>query len=186
MSGAKILTLAASFREPSLNKQLLALAQQDLQTAGATITEASYGTFDSPSYKAMNEPLPQGAQLFADRLLAHDGIVMAVPEYNWSIPGGLKNLIDWLSVDPRAPLNGKVALLMCASPSSRGGIMGLSQLREVLQVLGCWVYPQLIGIGKADAQLKPQGLTKQADQEHLTRCVTDFVRATNALKHAPA
>ena len=184
MSAVRILTLAASLREPSLNKKLLALAQHPLKAAGARITEVEYANFDAPIYSATTKTLPQGAARFADALLAHDGIVVAVPEYNWSIPGGLKNLIDWVSIDDRNPFAGKVALLMCASPSSRGGIMGLSQLREVLQVLGCWVYPQIIGIGKADGQLTPDGLTKAADQEHFTRSVTNFVRATNALVHA--
>ena len=179
----RLIALAASFRKPSLNQQLLALAMGGLVTNGADVTELDYTACDAPTYKALDEPLPQGARYLADALLSHDGIVLAVPEYNWSIPGGLKNLIDWLSVDPRAPLKGKVALLLCASPSARGGIMGLSQLRDVLQVLGCWVYPQLIGIGKADVQLKETGLTKAADQEHLNQSVNDFLHTVNRLRH---
>src|SRR5262249_10298784 len=114
-------------------------------------------------------------------IAAHDGLLIATPEYNWSIPGGLKNLIDWLSVDPRAPLNGKTALLMCASPSMRGGFNGLIHLRLPLESLGFWIYPQMIGIGRAQEQLTVDGLARESDRQHLLYCVNDFIRATKAL-----
>lgn len=183
MSKPKILTIAASFRTPSLNKELISIASKEL-VKGAIVTDLAYAQCDAPTYQRVDDALPKGAKLLADSLLAHDGFVIASPEYNWSIPGGLKNLIDWLSVDPRKPLDGKVALLMCASPSSRGGVIGLNQLRTALQVLGCWVYPHLISIGNAPEQMKNGALAKAKEQKYLSNCVTHFVEATNALTHA--
>lgn len=181
----KLLALAASYRPDSLNRKLLTLASNAAQEIGASVTWIEFADCEAPLYRGepVVETLPPGIELFSHALREHDGLLLATPEYNWSIPAALKNLIDWLSIDPRAPLNGKTALAMCASPSARGGISGLQQLRTPLEVLGMWVYPQLIGIGKAQEQLLDGHLARESDQQHLTLCVTDFVRATNALVH---
>lgn len=183
MKPPKILALAASFRADSLNKKLLALAVTEARAEKAQVTEIAFEDCDAPSYRGEKGELPKGARKLADALLAHDGLLIAAPEYNWSVPGSLKNIIDWLSVDPRSPLDGKTALLMSATPSARGGISGLQQLRTPLEVLGCWVHPQLIGIGRAPEQLGEGALKRESDQQHLIFCVHDFLRATIALSH---
>ena len=155
-----LLALAASFRSHSLNRRLLNIATSLAKDTGARINELDYTACETPLYR--EEP---------------DG----TPEYNWSIPGGLKNLIDWLSVDPRAPLAGKTALLMCASPSVRGGIVGLQQLRVPLEHLGMIVYPHAIGIGKAEIQFSDTRLMSDKEQNFLQTCVNDFVRITKAI-----
>ena len=180
----KLLAFAASHRAESLNGRLLALAVAHARTCGAEVTVRNYAEYDAPLYRGETKgtaPLPAGATKFSADLAAHDGLLIATPEYNWSIPGGLKNLIDWLSVDPRAAMMGKPALLMCASPSVRGGITGLQHLRTVLEVLRMWTYPQLIAIGRAHEQVSDTQLVNAADHQHLTSSVADFVRATAAL-----
>jgi chromate reductase len=180
---SNILALSASYRADSLNRQLLALAITLAKNDGAQVTVLDYEKLEAPIYRGEQavDALPPSIDALSDALRLHDGILLAVPEYNWSIPGGLKNIIDWLSVDSRAPLNGKTALLMCASPSVRGGISGLQHLRVPLELLGMWVYPQMIGIGRAEEQLQGERLAREADQVHLSYCVTDFLRATKAL-----
>jgi len=182
----RLVSFAASYRPHSLNRQLLHLADTHARAEGATVTVLDYPALEAPLYRGetIADALPETVEMLSTALRSHDGIMIATPEYNWSMPGGLKNLIDWLSIDPRSPLNGKTALLMCASPSARGGISGLQQLRTPLEVLGCWVYPQLIGIGRAQEQLKQDGLALERDQQHLRACVHDFVKATKALSHA--
>lgn len=174
----KLLALAASYRPQSLNRHLLSLMEPLAIAAGAQVTHLDYAELDAPIYRADGAALPPGALKFAEALLSHHGILLASPEYNWSIPGGLKNLIDWMSVDPRNPLQGKTALLVCASPSGRGGISGLQQLRVPLEVLGTWIYPNMIGIGQYSGTLTGK------DQQHLHSCITDFITATGALAHA--
>ena len=184
----RLLALSASYRgDDSLNRQLLALAIGLAQQAGAQVTLLDYEKIEAPIYRGEHvvDALPGAVDALSDALRTHDGLLLASPEYNWSIPGGLKNIIDWLSVDPRAPLNGKTGLLMCASPSLRGGISGLQHVRVPLELLGMWVYPQMIGIGRAQEQMGESGLAREADQQHLRYCVTDFIRATKALvQHA--
>lgn len=180
MKHPKLLALAASYRADSLNRKLLAHAVDIATEAGAKVTVLDYAACDAPLYRGEHRSIPEGALHLADALLAHDGLLLASPEYNWSVPGALKNLIDWLSIDKRQPLNGKTGLIMCASPSTRGGISGLQHLRVPLEVLGMWVYPQMIGIGATKGGVP----TTEKDQRHLESCLQDFVRATGALAHA--
>lgn len=177
MSKPKLLALAASTRPDSLNKRLLALAVTEAEKIGATVTVLDYAQCDAPLYQGEDTTtLPAGAKRLSEALQAHDGLLLASPEYNWSIPAALKNLIDWLSIDPAAPLKGRGALLMCASPSIRGGILGLNQLSLPLAHLGMYVYPHLIAMGDAQTQLAAN--TAGKDHLFLQQCVTDFVRVT--------
>ncbi len=179
----KLLALAASIRPHSLNKRLLGLAMSTAQTAGAEVTTLDYATLDVPVYHDDGRALPPAIAQLSAALRAADGILLATPEYNWSIPGGLKNIIDWLSVEKPNALAGKNALLMCASPSVRGGILGLNQLQLPLSHLGMHVYPHLIAIGDAANQLTDSGIGNARDAAFLTQCVTDFVQVTNAQIH---
>jgi NAD(P)H-dependent FMN reductase len=181
MSTVKLLALAASTRADSLNRKLLAIAVRTAQAAGASVTIADYAAFDAPLYRNDDRAsYPAGARALSEALCAHDGLLLASPEYNWSMPGALKNLIDWLSVDPAKPLHRKSALLMCASPSVRGGILGLNQLSLPLNHLGMYVYPHLIAIGDAKVQLAGDTVANTKDHDFLTECVTDFVRVTHS------
>ena len=179
----KLLALAASTRAGSLNKHLLTIAVALAEQAGAKVTVLDYAECDAPLYRdEVGAALPKGAQVLGDALRAHDGLLLASPEYNWSIPGELKNLIDWLSTSKTSPFRDRAALLMCASPSVRGGISGLQQLSVPLEHLGMWVYPQLIGIGDAKTQLSADCIARDADQNHLALNVKKFVRAVRALR----
>lgn len=176
-----LIAFAASTRADSLNRKLLEIAVAHAKAAGALVTTFDYATLEAPVYHNDDSPLPEATKRLGAALAASDGILLASPEYNWSMPGSLKNLIDWLSVMNPMPLKGKRAFLMCASPSVRGGILGLQQLSVPLSHLGVHVYPHLIAIGEADAQLSTQGIGNRKDAAFLKECVTDFVRMTNKM-----
>jgi chromate reductase len=180
---SSILALAASYRDRSLNKQLLAIAVAEARRLGAEVTELDYASIEAPIYRGEEKvsKLPKGAAEFSAALRSHDCLMLASPEYNWSIPGGLKNIIDWLSVDTSAPLVDKTVLLMCATTSGRAGTSGLQHLRVTLEGLRMWVYPQSIGIGRAHEQLKDGILAQESDRAHLAFCVEDFIRASKGL-----
>ncbi len=180
----RLVAVAASYRSASVNQMLLRLAVREAEAAGASITLLDYSALESPLFRDADEEthmLPEGALKLADALLSHDGLLLASPEYNWSIPASLKNLIDWLSIDARLPFSGKPALLLSATPSSRGGITGLKQLRTPLMNLNMWVYPQLIGIGSTTTSLSDAGLTNAKDRDYLRTHVQQFVSATRKL-----
>jgi chromate reductase len=187
MQRVRILAFAASHREGSLNRRLIAHAVSQAEAAGAAVTLVEYAHFETPLMHDTDDlgALPEGVARLADALLAHDAILIASPEYNWSMPASLKNLIDWLSVDPRAPLTGKPVLLLCATPSARGGVTGLEQLRTPLALLGAWIYPQLIGIGNCAAQENAPLHLGARDQQFIQTHVAAFVHAAHQLA-APA
>lgn len=179
-----LLAVAASYRPDSHNKLLLDIAIEKAKSQGAAVTMLDYNALESPMFKeedSLPHGLPKGAKILADALLAHDGLLLAAPEYNWSIPASLKNLIDWVSIDVRAPFSGKTALLLSASPSVRGGITGLMQLRVPLEVLHVWVYPQLISIGKAHEAIKEGELLAKKEYDFLNTHIVQFVKASAQL-----
>ncbi len=175
----KLIALAASTRADSYNKKLLVIASAQATAAGASVTTLEYASLDAPVYRDDGAPVPEAAKRLGDALAACDGFLLASPEYNWSMPGSLKNLIDWLSVMSPMPLKGKRALLMCASPSVRGGILGLQQLSVPLNHLGVHVYPHLIAIGDATTQISEKGIGNAKDAAFLKECVSDFVLNTS-------
>jgi chromate reductase, NAD(P)H dehydrogenase (quinone) len=84
-------------------------------------------------------------------------MIIASPEYNFSIRGTLKNAIDWISRIRPVPLRGKSALLGAASRGTIGGIRGLWQLRILLEGLGVHVYPDMFALETAEEAFLPDG-----------------------------
>jgi NAD(P)H-dependent FMN reductase len=127
----KFLVFSASLRNDSLNTKLAKLAAVVIEKNGATADFAYMSEFDCPSYNQDLETkdLPDGAIRFRKRLLEADAFIIASPEYNGSMPGYLKNTIDWVSRFRPQPFNESHALLMSASPSMAGGNRALWSLR---------------------------------------------------------
>src|SRR5262245_48320517 len=113
------LVFEGSLRRDSLNARLASLASQVIEQNGGHVDRAHLIDFDCPSYDGdveATEGIPTGAQNFRQRLLAADAFVLSSPEYNASMPGVVKNLVDWTSRFVPQPLKGKQALLLSASP----------------------------------------------------------------------
>ena len=147
----RFLVLEASLRRGSLNTCLAALAADTLKRRGAIVERLGMREFDCPTYDGDIEQsvgAPAAADALRRRLERADAFVIASPEYNASIPGGLKNAIDWVSRTSPQPFNGKQGLLMSASPSMAGGNRGLWALRVPLEHLTVLVLPgDLLGCG---------------------------------------
>ena len=100
---------------------------------------------------------PAEANAWADAIRSADAVIIVSPEYNWSIPGGLKNAIDWVSRvrergDPTyAAFKGRAFAIASASPGRAGGLRSLMALRQILE-LGCGalVIPEQLAIPRAD------------------------------------
>jgi chromate reductase len=171
----KILALAASLRKDSLNRKLLALAVPVAREAGVEVDHADFREFEMPMYDGDAETatgLPAGAQKLVHRIAAAQGILLATPEYNFSIPGTLKNAIDWVSRARPVPLTGKSALLLTASPGPYGGARSALATRVPLEALGVHVYPGSYSLVHAAAALDEQGKLKDpAAQERLANLV---------------
>ena len=160
---SRFLVLAASRREASLNMQIATLAATAIETHGGVAELVSIRDFDTPSFDADVESdagLPAAAEAFRGRFEANDAFVIASPEYNSSMPGVLKNLIDWVSRSRPQPFNEKYGLLMSASPSMVGGNRGLWALRIPLEHLGARIYPDMFSLAQAHHALDASGRIK--------------------------
>jgi len=148
----RVLIFSASLRADSLNSRLAHLARSVLQAAGATVDWATMNEFDGPSYNQDVETgpgFPPGPRELHRRLEACDAFVIATPEYNASMPGHLKNAIDWVSRIRPQPFNARHGLLLSASPSMAGGNRGLWSLRIPLEHLGARVFPDMFSLAQA-------------------------------------
>ena len=155
-----VLIFSSSLREESLNKRLVKFAIKILERNEVKVDSASMHEFDCPSFNQdveTNGTKPEGATKFKDRLLATDAFIISSPEYNGSMPGHLKNAIDWVSRFRPQPFNERHALLMSASPSLAGGNRGLWSLRIPLEHLGTRVFPNMFSLSAAHKAFDDEG-----------------------------
>ena len=184
----RVLVLGASLSSTSLNNRLAAFAARLVTKNGAKSDLATIGDFDCPFYDhdiEVETGPPVGAHRFCERLKAADALIVASPEYNASMPGSIKNLIDWVSRFRPQPFNGKQALLMSASPSMVGGNRGLWALRVPFEHLGTRVYPDMFSLAQAHQAWDGDALKEAAVQERLDRTLGCFLDLAEATKHYP-
>jgi chromate reductase, NAD(P)H dehydrogenase (quinone) len=186
----KLLALCGSARRESCNRRLLAAAVAAARAAGAEITELDLRADLLPLYDGDLEAqhgLPAAARELKQVFAAHDGFLIASPEYNGFFSPLLKNTLDWVSRPaadlPAPPYAGKTAALLAASPGALGGIRGLPHLRLLLSNLGVTVSPAQMALGRTDQAFAADGrLADPAQQATLEKTVADLIRLTKALK----
>jgi chromate reductase, NAD(P)H dehydrogenase (quinone) len=157
---ARILVFAGVLRAGSLNKRLARLAADRLSARGLKVDYADFREFDMPLYDQDvldAHGFPPGAIALNRRVAAADGFVIASPEYTFSIPGVLKNAIDWSSQHQPIVWRDKPGLLMGAAPSAIGAQRALWALRVPLEALGACLYPDMFSLPEADQKLDGQG-----------------------------
>lgn len=175
--GMRILVFGAALRAGSLNRKLAALAAARLSEHGADVDLADFREFESPIYDGDLEAaagLPAGARTFNARVKACSAFAISTPEYNFSMPGALKNLIDWSSRERPIIWKGKPGLLLGASPSMVGAQRSLWALRVPLESLGAYLYPDMFSLAQADQRLDAGG---QLTDEKLAKRLNDVTRA---------
>jgi NAD(P)H-dependent FMN reductase len=183
-----VLVFGASLRAGSLNRQLAALAARVTGESGATVDHASMRDFDVPSFDGDLEQaqgIPRGAVELKRRLLASDAFIISSPEYNGSMPGMLKNLIDWASRYRPQPFDGKHGLLLSASPSLGGGNRGLWALRMPLEHLGARIYPDMFSLAQAHKALVAGEIVDAALRARFDKNLQAFLSVAEAVKHYP-
>ncbi len=185
----RILVFSASLRAGSINTHLAQLAARTIEAQGGTVDFAEMKEFDCPSFDQEvqdKEGLPQGAQRFQQRLVANDAFVISSPEYNASMPGLLKNAIDWVSRFRPQPFNERHALLMSASPSMAGGNRGLWSLRIPLEHLGARVFPDMFSLAAAHKAFTAEGgIADPMLAKRFESTVIAFMDLVEAAKHYP-
>src|SRR5262249_19267723 len=146
----KILAFAGSLREHSFSKRVLKTAIKGAEKAGGEVTFVDLRDYPMPIYNPDDHErngFDENALSFQGLLTRHDGLLIASPEYNGSLPAALKNVIDWAARQSDMyrksdVFPGKTAAMMTASPGSFGGVRSLAHLRGVLTSVGGHVLPQ--------------------------------------------
>ena len=133
---SNILSICGSLRKGSYNRMVMNLLPR-LAPAGMTIKEApSFSEF--PHYNAdiqNTSGFPSAVNTLADAIRSADGVIFCTPEYNFSLPGALKNAIDWVSRLPNQPFAGKPVAIQSASPGPLGGGRVQYDLRRMMVFL---------------------------------------------------
>jgi chromate reductase len=185
----RILIFSASLRKDSLNTNLAKLATTIIRKNGGKPDYATMSDFDCPSFNQDLEGngfTPPGAEEFHRRLSANDAFIISSPEYNGSMPGLLKNMIDWVSRYRPQPFNESNALLMSASTSMAGGNRALWSLRVPLEHLGTRVFPNMFSLAMAhkafaaDGNIADATLTKRFEDN-----LVAFMSVVEAAKNYP-
>ncbi|TVL91625.1 NADPH-dependent FMN reductase [Streptomyces sp. SAJ15] len=157
MSELKILGISGSLRADSYNSALLRAAQK-FAPSGVAV-EIYEGLRDVPLYDQdldAPERRPAAAQELRERIKAADGVLLVTPEFNYSIPGVLKNAIDWASTDwtrtEGVPLLHKPVAITGAAPTNFGSVRAQLALRQVFVCI------------EADVVVKPEVIVFQAHE----------------------
>lgn len=169
MTVPRILVFAGSIRSGAYSGKTADAAMKELSIQGADVTRLSLADYPLPIYDADSETadgIPENAMRLARIIAAQDGLLIASPEYNNSIPPLLKNTIDWISRVRRdgaqelRPFRDKVAALCSSSDGKFAGIRALNHLRPVCITVGMEVISPQCAIGHAGEAFDENGAIK--------------------------
>jgi len=183
VSPIRIAAISGSLRKASINTAVLRTVAE-IAPDGVEIDIVSIA--DVPLYNGdvQDAGFPAGVTSLQQALLAADGVLIASPEYNHSVPGVLKNTIDWLSRTRPQPFEGKPVAIVGASPGRLGTVRMQEHLRQMLAYLEPKMFykPELM-IGGAHRMVEGGVLTDAPTRERLGRlldALCGMVRETKA------
>ena len=184
-----VLGICGSLRQASLNRALLR-ELAEVMPDGATLTvygSAGAGLADLPLFSSDLSPDPAPVTALAQAIAAADAVVFSTPEYNFSIPGALKNAIDWMSRGPTAPLKRKPVGLIGSSTGMSGSMRAQAHLRQILVYFDAptLAQPEVL-VARAQDKFDAAGqLTDAATRDHLRRFGATFTQFVRHQKKAP-
>ena len=174
----QVIALAGSLRSQSYNKNLVKIAAKGAEEQGAHVVYVDLADYPIPLFSEdlETEGTPAAVNDLKHLFAQSQGILLASPEYNGSISGVLKNVMDWLSrpsqgVDIGSAFDGKVAGIMAASPGGLGGLRGLGHVRDVLNNLGTIVSPKQIAVPAAYEAFNDEGGLIDAELERRVKAL---------------
>jgi len=180
----KFFIFAGSARKNSLNRKLAVALGKRLESMSHSANVKSLADYEMPLYHGDLEAengLPEKTSAMKAAMSEADAIIMVSPEYNGSIPGPLKNAIDWISRPDKAfsgehPFANRHYALLSASPGYFGGIRMQTHLRDVLCQLGANVYGKSMAIPSAGNLFAEDGsLTDEKTMEKIDGLLEGFV-----------
>ncbi|HTZ81500.1 MAG TPA: NAD(P)H-dependent oxidoreductase [Stellaceae bacterium] len=166
----KVLGMSGSLREGSYNRGLLRAAEE-LAPDGMAIGITDLAPIPFYNDDIRVESFPPAVAAFRSAIADADALLIATPEYNRSVPGVLKNAIDWASRAPDQPFDGKLIAIMGVSTSALGTALANHHLRQIFVYLNAIVLPgPEVLVAGAAGKFDPSGRLIDAPSR-------DFVRA---------
>ena len=178
-----VLGIAGSLREGSYNRSLLRAAEE-LLPEGMELQ--AFDLAPIPLYDADVEARgwPEPVRHFRERIAAADALLIATPEYNWSVPGVLKNAIDWASRPPDTPLAGKPVGIMGASTGPWGTVRAQLHLRQMFVYTNSLALNQpFVFVPRAEDKFDAEGrLTDEATRAQVRKLLEALEGWTRRLR----
>jgi chromate reductase len=128
----RFVVLVGSLRGGSFNAAIARALPELAPSDAAIVPLGSIGAFPLYNQDVEKQGLPPAVVAMGEAIAAADGAIIVTPEYNYSVPGVLKNAIDWLSRLPNPPFAGKPVAIQSASPGAFGGVRAQHHLRQIL------------------------------------------------------
>jgi chromate reductase len=183
----RVLGISGSLRRDSYNSALLRAAAERLPAGVQLVTYE--GLRDIPAYDAddeLQQGAPQAVQDLRQAIRDADAVLVATPEYNQSIPGALKNALDWASRPAgKSALMGKPAAVIGASTGMFGAVWAQAEMRKVLGALGGRVLEAELPVPRAQEQFENGHLDLSREQSEQLRDILDqLVSAVEELQEA--
>ncbi len=178
-----VLGFAGSLRQGSYNKAALRAAQE-LSPPGMTIESFDLAPIPIYNDDVRLQGYPPAVEEFRARIKAADALLIVTPEYNHSIPGVLKNAIDWASRPPDQPFNGKPIAIMGVSPGVLGTVRAQMHLRQSFVFLnGLLLSQPEVLIGNAGNRFDAEGkLTDESTREFVRKLLDALAAWTRRLR----
>jgi chromate reductase len=174
-----LIGLSGSLRQGSFNTSLLRAAAALMPEGAVLRIESIRGIALYDGDLEASEGIPAPVAALKDAIAAADGLLLATPEYNNSIPGVMKNAVDWLSRPPsdsRRVFGGKPVALAGASPGGFGTLLSQNAWLPVWRTLGAQVWPDRLLVSRAQGVFDAEGaLTDAKVREALRTFLAGFV-----------
>jgi chromate reductase, NAD(P)H dehydrogenase (quinone) len=183
----RVLAISGSLRRGSHNTHLLRVAAQVVPPPHELAIFD--GLRDVPPYDADDdvEPAPEAVQRLRDAIATADAILIATPEYNSSLPGQLKNAIDWASRPfPGNALRNKPVAVIGASTGMFGAVWAQAEARKVLGATGARVVDIELPVPHAEAAFAGDRLADAEVHENLSGVVQELIEAVQPTRLAAA
>lgn len=178
----KLLAISGSLRRDSFNTKLLRAAEELLPPE--VEVELWAGLKDVPPYDEEDDvrPAPRAVAALRNAIVDADAVLVSTPEYNSSIPGQLKNALDWVSRPlAESPLRNKPVAVVGASTGAFGAVWAQAELRKVLAAIGARVVDAEVAVGHAAARFDEQGkLVDEALLEQLDETLDELLATAAA------
>lgn len=182
----RVLGISGSLRRGSLNAALLRAAAERLPAGAELVEFERLGEIPPYDFDSEAERVPQVVSDLREAMRAADAVLVATPEYNHSIPGQLKNALDWASRPAgRSAMSGKPAAVIGASTGMFGAVWAQAETRKVLSALGARVVETELPVARANELLVNGELELPPEQSgQLEELAAELIAAAEGAEEA--